>query len=196
MSVPLFVRQFFFSTIPKLLSAIDISNTIVTIDAMGCQTSITEKIIDGKGDYVIALKENQKTSYKLAKGIIDEYVSGGNCKIATRHCSANEGHGRLEERKCIVVSYGDITEKIFKKKFNGLKSIVGVIPRRTVVATGETSEEACRLGLDKLKIVPFWRYYFISLPETNSCLVLSCQAISLEHRFVLFFVVFVFDLFC
>lgn len=34
--------------VPKLLSAIDLSKTIVTIDAMGCQTAITEKIIEGK----------------------------------------------------------------------------------------------------------------------------------------------------
>ena len=55
------------TVVPKLLSAIDVSNAIVTIDAMGCQTSITEKIIEGKGDYIIALKENQKKSYELAK---------------------------------------------------------------------------------------------------------------------------------
>ena len=42
----------------KGVVAID-ANAIVTIDAMGCQTFITEKIIEGKGDYIIALKENQ-----------------------------------------------------------------------------------------------------------------------------------------
>ena len=66
------------TVVPKLLSAIDVSNAIVTIDAMGCQTSITEKIIEGKGDYIIALKENQKKSYEFAKDIIYENEYKGN----------------------------------------------------------------------------------------------------------------------
>lgn len=156
--------------VPKLLSAIDLSNTIVTIDAMGCQTAITEKIIEGKGDYVIALKENQKTSLNLAKGIIEGYGSGGSCKIVTRHCSANEGHGRQEERRCVVVSYGDITEKMFKRKFKGLRSIVGVTSRRTIAATGETSEET--------------RYYITSLSNKDPELIANAirQHWSIENN--------------
>ncbi|WP_234698963.1 ISAs1 family transposase [Segatella copri] len=75
------------TVVPKLLSAIDVSNAIVTIDAMGCQTSITEKIIEGKGDYIIALKENQKKSYEFAKDMIYEHEYRGNCNVVTKHYS-------------------------------------------------------------------------------------------------------------
>lgn len=141
------------TVVPKLLSAIDVSNAIVTIDAMGCQTSITEKIIEGKGDYIIALKENQKKSYELAKDMICEHEYRGNCNVVTKHYSFNEGHGRQEERTCIVVSYGDIMQGMFKNRFVGLRSVVGITSRRSVATSGETSEET--------------RYYITSLSNED-----------------------------
>ena len=53
-------------TVPLLLELLDISGCIVTADAMSCQREITKKIIDGKGDYVLSLKENQPTLYEYA----------------------------------------------------------------------------------------------------------------------------------
>lgn len=141
------------TVVPKLLSAIDLKNTIVTIDAMGCQTAITKKIKEENGDYIIALKENQRKSYDLAKEIISEYLHDDYQGVVTKYTTFDKGHGREEERKCIVVSFGDITQKMFKNKFHGLKSIVGIVSRRTIVATGETSEEIryyiTSLGNDK-----------------------------------------------
>ena len=99
------------TVVPKLLSAIDLKDTIVTIDAMGCQTSITKKIREGNGDYIIALKKNQKTSYDFAKDIIAEYTDRDYQGIVSKHTSFDRGHGRLEKRKCIVVSYGSTTQK-------------------------------------------------------------------------------------
>ena len=51
--------------IPKLLDMLAIEGAIVTIDAMGCQREIAQKIIDKKADYVLALKGNQGS---LARG--------------------------------------------------------------------------------------------------------------------------------
>jgi hypothetical protein len=49
------------TAIPELLDQIDVTNAVVTIDAAGCQREIAEKIIDGGGDYLLALKGNQGT---------------------------------------------------------------------------------------------------------------------------------------
>ena len=141
------------TVVPKLLSAIDLKDTVVTIDAMGCQTAITKKIIEGKGDYIIALKENQRKSYDFAKDIISENMHRDYQNIVAKHETFNEGHGRREERKCIVVSFGDTTQRMFKNKFEGLRSIIGIVSRRTIVATGKTSEEI--------------RYYISSLSNEN-----------------------------
>jgi len=56
------------TAIPKLLEIIEISGSLVTIDAMGCQVEIAQKIVDADADYVLAVKGNQPT---LHQGIID-----------------------------------------------------------------------------------------------------------------------------
>lgn len=49
---------------PELLEWLDVRGAIVTIDAMGCQKAIAEKIIDKGGDYLLALKDNQSGLYE------------------------------------------------------------------------------------------------------------------------------------
>jgi predicted transposase YbfD/YdcC len=48
------------TAIPKVLSLVDLLGTNVTIDAMGTQRSIAKQIVDGKADYILALKKNQR----------------------------------------------------------------------------------------------------------------------------------------
>ena len=60
------------TAIPKYCRLVDIHGAIITIDAMGTQTAIAEKIIDGDGDYVLALKGNQGTLHDAAIDYIDE----------------------------------------------------------------------------------------------------------------------------
>jgi len=59
------------TAIPELLEAIDIKGATVTIDAMGCQTDIAEKIIKGGGDYILAVKNNQPTLYEAIELFFD-----------------------------------------------------------------------------------------------------------------------------
>jgi predicted transposase YbfD/YdcC len=51
------------TAIPPLLELLDIRGSVITIDAMGTQTEIANKILEEKGDYVLALKANQPTLY-------------------------------------------------------------------------------------------------------------------------------------
>jgi hypothetical protein len=48
------------TAIPEILDLLAIKDTIVTIDAMGTQTAIAEKIIEKEADYILAVKDNQK----------------------------------------------------------------------------------------------------------------------------------------
>lgn len=47
------------TAIPQLLEQIELADTLITIDAMGCQKEIAQQIVDGDGDFVIAVKDNQ-----------------------------------------------------------------------------------------------------------------------------------------
>ena len=129
------------TAIPKLLAALELVGAVVTIDAMGCQRAIAEKIIDKKADYILAVKENQqllladiKDSFQmLAADAVDQQVD----------C----GHGRVETRRCSVL--GDLTLLDRAGDWAGLRSLVRIEAERFHKATGKTEREV--------------RYYIASL---------------------------------
>ena len=63
------------TAIPDLLDLIDITNSIITIDAMGCQKDITQKIIDKEGHYCLAVKNNQKLLYLNSFSSINNFLN-------------------------------------------------------------------------------------------------------------------------
>ena len=91
------------TAIPKLLEQLELSGCIVTIDAMGTQTEIAKAIIDKGADYILALKENQKTLYRDVKLYFEEYrkeLTGLTAACCAQ--SHSQGHGRLEKRTCYI----------------------------------------------------------------------------------------------
>jgi predicted transposase YbfD/YdcC len=92
------------TAIPELLDILDIMGTIITIDAMGCQKKIAEKIIFKKADYILALKGNQGN---LNDEVIDFYkkVEQPEFKhyIYQTDSQTEKAHGRLEVRECTVI---------------------------------------------------------------------------------------------
>jgi len=58
----------------ELLNIIDVRNTIVTWDALNTQKGTVEKVVEGKGDYVGALKRNQQNFYQDVKDYFDEDI--------------------------------------------------------------------------------------------------------------------------
>ncbi|MCX7427050.1 MAG: ISAs1 family transposase [Planctomycetia bacterium] len=90
------------TAIPTLLSLVDIHGAIITIDAMGTQTAIAEQIIDGKGDYILALKGNQGSLHEAAIAHIAEQTKTDFQGIGARRLDTTETkHGRTEMRTYI-----------------------------------------------------------------------------------------------
>jgi hypothetical protein len=88
------------TAIPELLELLDVSGCLVTIDAMGCQKDITEKIVEGGASgYVLGLKGNQGELRRDTEGIFEEAreSKGDFCK------SVHGDHGRVEVRRCQVL---------------------------------------------------------------------------------------------
>jgi predicted transposase YbfD/YdcC len=91
------------TAIPALLALIDVKGAVVSIDAMGCQKAIAQKILDGKGDYLLAVKDNHKTLHEDVRLYMDEAIKArwaGMEHDEHRHTDAD--HGRLEKRRCWV----------------------------------------------------------------------------------------------
>lgn len=87
------------TAIPKLLELLEISGSLVTIDAMGCQTEIAEKIHDGGGHYCLAVKRNQPTLYDGIEAFFKEQIETGFADTRVRKYETHEkGHGRVESR--------------------------------------------------------------------------------------------------
>lgn len=87
------------TAIPEVLKLVDIKDAIITIDAMGTQTEIAKDIVEGGGDYLLALKGNQGTLHQGVIDYIDEQVENDFANVAVRrHTTQEKGHGRQETR--------------------------------------------------------------------------------------------------
>lgn len=91
------------TAIPKLLEMLEIEGCIVTMDAMGTQTEIAEKITEKRADYILALKKNQRTFYRDVALYFEEYRKDPQ-GLPKACCAAShsQGHGRYERRTCYV----------------------------------------------------------------------------------------------
>src|SRR6516225_4431138 len=90
--------------IPALLELLAIEGAVVTIDAIGCQRDIAQKIIDKKADYILALKGNQGLLREDVELFAAEQKANGfkDTKI-TRHETIDADHGRIETRTYTVI---------------------------------------------------------------------------------------------
>ena len=93
------------TAIPALLALLDVSGCIVTIDAMGCQKDIAQAIVDGQGDYVLALKENHPLLYQEVRSLFQATSPLAQQAYAPDYArTVEKDHGRLEIRDCWTLS--------------------------------------------------------------------------------------------
>jgi len=140
--------------IPTLLDALDLKNSIVTIDAMGCQKSIAEKIIEKSGDYIFSLKGNHGTLHSDVKLLFESEDVLKLLKMKESHTVDGSEHGRLETRRALCVGCPQILKE--QHNWSGLKSFIAIESTREI--KGKVSKET--------------RYYISSL-EPNAPLILK-----------------------
>jgi predicted transposase YbfD/YdcC len=130
--------------IPELLNIIDYKNSIITIDAMGCQKEIANKIAE-KAEYVLALKENHSTLYQ-------DVIRSFEKKNVSEFCETLDyGHGRIENRKCSIIK--DLNYLLDSHSWRNLQSIVKIESERIIKKTGEIQKDT--------------RYYLSSLTDVQ-----------------------------
>jgi len=131
---------------PRLLDMLDIKGATVTMDAIGCQKDLAERIVDAGGEYVLCVKGNQGSLH-------DDLIRffGEDCDLTgIEHSyfeSVEKDHGRTEIRKCWAVE-GEAEWLGFGEEWKGLRSITALKAQRIIADRKSTQI----------------RYYISSLP--------------------------------
>ncbi len=123
--------------IPRLLALLDLQDATVTIDAMGCQKAIAQQIVDGGGDYVLAIKDNQPTLHRAVQVELDDMIRSSFAGVRHEHHQTVDGdHGRVETRDLWTTD--QLNWLPVRDEWPGLRSVV-VVQARREVAGGPTS---------------------------------------------------------
>lgn len=88
------------TAIPALLEMLQLRDATVTIDAMGCQREIAQKIIDRQGHYVLALKGNQSALQQDVQLFMEDRIARGATEYGDYWQATDGSHGRIETRRC------------------------------------------------------------------------------------------------
>lgn len=115
------------TAIPALLDALAIEGHLVSIDAIGCQTSIAAKTRSRGADYLLALKGNQGN---LLEDVTDYFESEDclkTCSVVTR---TDKGHGRVETRTCYTTNNIEWLDQ--KANWKDLRGLVMVVAKRFI----------------------------------------------------------------
>jgi predicted transposase YbfD/YdcC len=126
------------TAIPALLDLLDVHGALVTIDAMGCQKAIAQKVIDRGGDYILTVKDNQP---HLLEDVQESLLKAAEADFAgmehDSHETRERGHGRDEVRCYTVLHCTDGLRH--NEEWAGLTTIGMCACERTV--QGKTSED-------------------------------------------------------
>jgi predicted transposase YbfD/YdcC len=118
------------TVIPQILDLLAVKGSIITIDAMGTQRTIAEKIVEKEGDYILAVKGNQ--------GSLEEEVHTL-CKRNSPlfdSCTIEKGHGRIETRRCEVFEKGLIVDS--ENGWSKLTCVIKITATREFAAKTQT----------------------------------------------------------
>lgn len=84
--------------IPELLDMLDLEGSTVTLDVMGSQLDIAQKLLEKKADYALALKDNHKTLHTQTVLLMAEADDQDTTLKHATHRTVERGHGRDETR--------------------------------------------------------------------------------------------------
>jgi predicted transposase YbfD/YdcC len=126
------------TAIPRLLELLHIKGAVITIDAMGCQREIADKVVGGAADYMLAVKDNQPTLRAEVEAIFASASPRSSVLDAMDYAETHsKGHGRIETRRCWT--FHELGGISCRQDWRHLSSLALIEVDRTV--DGKTSTE-------------------------------------------------------
>src|SRR3954447_19501584 len=87
------------TAIPALLDQLALQGSIVTLDAMGCQRAIAERILARGGDYLLTLKANHPLAQAAVIAHFEKHCFGPGASVRAACDAFEDSHGRLVRRR-------------------------------------------------------------------------------------------------
>lgn len=140
------------AAIPELLETLALEKCTVTIDAMGCQIAIAQKIRKKKAHYVLGLKGNQAIAHQE----VQEYFQfAEDCAYLDlphqKHTTLDKGHGRIERREYTILT--DLTGLEWVSKWKDLAAVVRVRSHRTIKDKTSIEDRFYLTSLTDIKVI-------------------------------------------
>lgn len=137
------------SAIPDLLDELDIRGSIISIDAIGCQTEIAKKIKESEADYLLALKANQKDLLAEVSEAFDY------SRVSNYAENWEYDHGRYEQRKCEILEAKTSLSPLSLEKWPNINTIVKITAQRSIQDKTSTEVRFYISSLDNFKAEQF-----------------------------------------
>jgi predicted transposase YbfD/YdcC len=118
------------TTIPELLDMLDIKGSSVTIDAMGTQTAIAQRIIEKEANYIFALNRRSAEPKAIKRASVMKWRQSAVCTILLDTTDTEKGHGRIETRRCQVFEKGLVVDS--EGCWAGLQSVIKITSMREI----------------------------------------------------------------
>jgi predicted transposase YbfD/YdcC len=143
--------------LPRLLKLLDLDGAVVTADAMHCQKKTAKVIRQGKGDYLLQVKDNQPSLHENIELLFEQGLTDDCRGVRYDFSETTEaGHGRIETRRCWCSD--DIVGVAPSDDWPGLKTVVCV-------------ERIRRIGSETTRK----RHYYISSLPADAKTLLRCS---------------------
>jgi predicted transposase YbfD/YdcC len=140
------------TAVPELLDQLVLENSIVTLDAMGCQTAIAEKILARGGDYLLTLKGNHPLAHTAVVKHFDQHCFRRDAPCRADCDAFDDTHGRLVRRRVFASTEAAALDAL--SGWPGLRTVLAVESIRSLNSTPTKVESEIRYFLSSCADAP------------------------------------------
>lgn len=133
------------SMIPEYLDFLGVKNSIITIDAIGCNSTIINDILNRGCNFFLIVKENQKKLLNVINEQITELEKNKHFNDLPSYSTLDKNHGRIEEIKATLIKDTQfIFDSNVKRVFNNIGTICVIDKKTTKKENGEFKQSETR----------------------------------------------------
>jgi predicted transposase YbfD/YdcC len=127
------------TAIPELLDALDVNGCILTLDAMGCQKEIAQRILAKQAEYLFGLKANHPTAFAAVQEHVELACLARGARVKPVFDAFDDSHGRLVRRRVFVCPEAARLEAL--QAWPGLHTVLAIETIRSINGSGRTEAE-------------------------------------------------------